>query len=136
MAKELAHLFEGEVSVEALVNDLLLNYFPELIILQVHGGGSLDAHEERAHGLSIECGHLLLHDRKHHVPEVGALLELVDSDLAEAESDLLRGHHIRAEPLVHIDDVGGVPGVHEHEVHLVESHRDRVVVVVVAARVN
>lgn len=122
--------------MKALINELLLDDFPELIVLKVHGSSSLNHHLKRFHSVAIERGHLLLNHRNDDVPEIGRFLKLLTGNVAETVCDLLRSHDILTETLVHIDDVGRVPGVHEHEVDLMESHSDIIVVVVIATSVN
>ena len=51
---ELSHLLEGVISIEAFVDNFLLNNFPELIILQVHTRGTLDCHQDWFHCFSVK----------------------------------------------------------------------------------
>ena len=58
---ELAHLLEGVISIEAFIDNFLLNNFPELIILQVHTRGALDCHQDWFHCFSVKRGDGFLH---------------------------------------------------------------------------
>ena len=135
-AEKIREVFKRVVAVKALIDELLLDDFPELVVLKVHGRGALNHHLERLDSVAVESRHLLFDHRNNNVPEVGCLFELLKSDVAEAIGDLLRGQDILTVALVAVNDVGRVPGVHKQDVDLVEGHSNVIIEVVITARVD
>ena len=134
--KQLRQVLEREIAVKALINKLLFEDFPELVVLKVHGSGTTNHHLERPHSVTIEGRHLPLDHRDNNVPEVWGLLKLILRNVLKAVGDLLWRHDVLTIALVDVDNVLGVPGIHKHEVHLMEGHGDVVIVIVVATSMD
>ena len=120
--KDSGEVLQREVTVQTLIDELLLHKFPELVVLQVAIAGTLNCAVEGLGRLAVQSGQLLLHHGHNDVPEVGALFKLCLQDEVETKHDLLRGHVLLAELLVDEADVLRVLCVDQREVDLVEDH--------------
>lgn len=119
MVQHQGSLLKSDVAPQTLVDDLVLNDLPELVVLQVHSRTSGHSHLERGRSLSIKTLELLLDHRNDNVPELFSLFELVLSDLVEAVHNLLVSH-VLGVLLVDEHNVVGVLRVVKSKVNLVE----------------
>lgn len=133
--ENLCQLKQIKIPVKALINKLLLDQLPELVVLKGHCRGTLDEMDQRLGAVAVKLGELSLHGGQNEVPELRRSLKLVFADHPEGVSHL----EISKMSTVLSEDEGegiGRLASTQGEVNLMEDVRPAVVEVVVSSSVD